>query len=262
MRCSVVPVKVWFEIWLKCTMLPMCTVVYMCVCCVSRLQGDSLSDNRSEEEHRPHISEQAVPDISCKLHNTVHVQTYYMFLTSRYIFVVSCSALSFSLIFACVLSGAAPLLGVDTVAGRLQECESMSQVSGSVSVLSPSITKQLRSLYIHQLPCYALFLSLYCLRLSENHLKALINRTKPKQSWSTFTVCVHFSLHNRWPCWTNDTPIRNLPISLCLPLRAPVCNLKRISSDTMTRLEVLYNGPKYLQVTRVYTVWFNRRLAW
>lgn len=37
---------------------------------VSRLQGDSLSDNRSEEEHRPHISEQAVPDISCKSHNT------------------------------------------------------------------------------------------------------------------------------------------------------------------------------------------------
>lgn len=32
---------------------------------VSRLQGDSLSDNRSEENHRPHISEQAVPDISC-----------------------------------------------------------------------------------------------------------------------------------------------------------------------------------------------------
>lgn len=39
------------------------------LCCVlfSRLQGDTLSDSRSEEEHRPHISEQAVPDISCKL---------------------------------------------------------------------------------------------------------------------------------------------------------------------------------------------------
>uniref|UniRef100_A0A3Q1CB92 Uncharacterized protein n=2 Tax=Amphiprion TaxID=80969 RepID=A0A3Q1CB92_AMPOC len=34
----------------------------------ARLQGDTLSDSRSEEEHRPHISEQAVPDISCKLH--------------------------------------------------------------------------------------------------------------------------------------------------------------------------------------------------
>nr|XP_033494030.1 uncharacterized protein C8orf34 homolog isoform X3 [Epinephelus lanceolatus] len=56
----------------------------------ARLQGDSLSDGRSEEEHRPHISEQAVPDIS-----------------------------------------SAPLPGVDTVAGRLQECEVLSQVSGS-----------------------------------------------------------------------------------------------------------------------------------
>ncbi|XP_076617081.1 uncharacterized protein C8orf34 homolog isoform X2 [Chaetodon auriga] len=54
-----------------------------------RLQGDSLSDTRSEEEHRPHISEQAVPDIS------------------------------------------SPLPGVDTVAGRLQECEALSQVSAS-----------------------------------------------------------------------------------------------------------------------------------
>uniref|UniRef100_A0A3B4EX41 Uncharacterized protein n=1 Tax=Pundamilia nyererei TaxID=303518 RepID=A0A3B4EX41_9CICH len=35
----------------------------------ARLQGDTLSDSRSEEEHRPHISEQAVPDISCKLHS-------------------------------------------------------------------------------------------------------------------------------------------------------------------------------------------------
>lgn len=36
------------------------------LCVVSRLQGDSLSDNRSEEDRRPHISEQAVPDISCR----------------------------------------------------------------------------------------------------------------------------------------------------------------------------------------------------
>uniref|UniRef100_A0A3Q3NEB1 Chromosome 8 open reading frame 34 n=1 Tax=Mastacembelus armatus TaxID=205130 RepID=A0A3Q3NEB1_9TELE len=36
----------------------------------ARLQGDSLSDSRSEEEHRFHISEQAVPDISCKLHKS------------------------------------------------------------------------------------------------------------------------------------------------------------------------------------------------
>lgn len=42
---------------------------------VSRLQGDTLSDSRSEEEHRPHISEQAVPDISCKFHKTVQIQS-------------------------------------------------------------------------------------------------------------------------------------------------------------------------------------------
>uniref|UniRef100_A0A3Q3FNQ2 Chromosome 8 open reading frame 34 n=1 Tax=Labrus bergylta TaxID=56723 RepID=A0A3Q3FNQ2_9LABR len=36
----------------------------------ARLQGDSLSDGRPEDEHRTHISEQAVPDISCKLHKT------------------------------------------------------------------------------------------------------------------------------------------------------------------------------------------------
>ncbi|MED6249257.1 hypothetical protein CHARACLAT_021704 [Characodon lateralis] len=57
----------------------------------ARLQGDTLSDSRSEEEHRPHISEQAVPDIS------------------------------------------SPLLGLDKVAGRLQECEALSQMSGSNS---------------------------------------------------------------------------------------------------------------------------------
>ncbi|KAM6908040.1 uncharacterized protein C8orf34 homolog [Lycodopsis pacificus] len=56
----------------------------------ARLQGDSLSDGRSEEEHRSRISEQAVPDIA-----------------------------------------SAPLPGVDTAAGRLQECEALSQVSGS-----------------------------------------------------------------------------------------------------------------------------------
>ncbi|XP_037550245.1 uncharacterized protein C8orf34 homolog [Nematolebias whitei] len=55
----------------------------------ARLQGDTLSNSRSEEEHRPHAPEQAVPDIS------------------------------------------SPLPGVDTVAGRLQECEALSQVSAS-----------------------------------------------------------------------------------------------------------------------------------
>ncbi|XP_007554633.1 uncharacterized protein C8orf34 homolog [Poecilia formosa] len=55
----------------------------------ARLQGDTLSNSRSEEDHRPHISEQAVPDIS------------------------------------------SPVPGVDTVASRLQECEALSQVTGS-----------------------------------------------------------------------------------------------------------------------------------
>uniref|UniRef100_A0A3Q1GX88 Chromosome 8 open reading frame 34 n=1 Tax=Acanthochromis polyacanthus TaxID=80966 RepID=A0A3Q1GX88_9TELE len=48
----------------------------------ARLQGDTLSDSRSEEEHRPHVSEQAVPDISCKL------QFKLKMVTSLYIFVV------------------------------------------------------------------------------------------------------------------------------------------------------------------------------
>ncbi|XP_029313794.1 uncharacterized protein C8orf34 homolog [Cottoperca gobio] len=55
----------------------------------ARLQGNSLSDGRPEEEYRTRTSEQAVPDIS------------------------------------------SPLPGVDAVAGRLQECEASSQVSGS-----------------------------------------------------------------------------------------------------------------------------------
>lgn len=155
------------------------------LCVVSRLQGDSLSDSRSEEEHRPHISEQAVPDISCKLHNTVQIQSnsfFFFFFASFNIFVVSCSALSFFSSCLCVSSGAAPLPGVDTAAGRLQECEALSQVSGSVSVLPTSITKQLRSLYSHHLPRRSLLRSLYCLSVSENHLRLLVNRTRPKQN--------------------------------------------------------------------------------
>lgn len=57
----------------------MCIVVYVW-CVVSRLQGDSLSDSRSEEQHRPHISEQAVPDISCKLHKTAQIQCSYKYI--------------------------------------------------------------------------------------------------------------------------------------------------------------------------------------
>lgn len=61
-------------------------------------------------------------------------------------------ALSFSSCL-CVLSGSAPLSGLDTVAGQLQECEATSQVSASVSILPTSIIKQLRSFYSHQLQC-------------------------------------------------------------------------------------------------------------
>lgn len=37
---------------------------------VPRLQGDSLSGSRSEEERRPHVPEQAVPDVSCTLRSS------------------------------------------------------------------------------------------------------------------------------------------------------------------------------------------------
>ena len=40
----------------------MCCLVF--VCCLRRLQGDSLSDTRSAEGHASHVPEQAVPDIS------------------------------------------------------------------------------------------------------------------------------------------------------------------------------------------------------
>lgn len=75
-------------------------------------------------------------------------------------------------------SGAAPMPGVDTVAGRLQECEALSQVSGSVSVLpcahhqTIKITLQAINYLVALTP-----LGLYCLILSENHLKLLVNRT-------------------------------------------------------------------------------------
>lgn len=119
--------------------------------------------------------------VSCK--NSAISVSFSSFLFSTF-FVLSCSVVSF---FPClcalrVLSGAAPLPGVDTVAGRLQECEAVSQVSGSVSVLPTSITKQLRSLYSHQLPRRSLVLGLYCLRVSENHLKLLVNTTRPEQN--------------------------------------------------------------------------------
>lgn len=45
----------------------------------------------------------------------------------------------------------APLSGLDAVAGQLQECEALSQVSTSVSILPASISRQLRSFYTHQL---------------------------------------------------------------------------------------------------------------
>ncbi|XP_075936788.1 uncharacterized protein C8orf34 homolog isoform X2 [Anarhichas minor] len=93
----------------------------------ARLQGDSLSDGRSEEEHRSHISEQAVPDISCELHNTVQIQSSYLKKKKK----KKCCGLTLCSVLSVLLSGAAPLPGVDTAAGRLQECEALSQVSGS-----------------------------------------------------------------------------------------------------------------------------------
>ena len=123
----------------------MCTVMLFVLRVVSRLQGDSLSDTRSEEEHRPHISEQAVPDISCKFHNTAQIQSSYS-SSSFFFFLTFLWSHALCVVlpphpFVCVSSGAAPLPGVDIVAGRLQECEALSQVSASVSVL-PNIHHQ------------------------------------------------------------------------------------------------------------------------
>uniref|UniRef100_H2LVZ4 Chromosome 8 open reading frame 34 n=1 Tax=Oryzias latipes TaxID=8090 RepID=H2LVZ4_ORYLA len=53
----------------------------------ARLQGDTVSDSRSEEELRPHISEQAVPDISCKF--SQHISSLKIFLF-RHILVQFC----------------------------------------------------------------------------------------------------------------------------------------------------------------------------
>lgn len=69
---------------------PLCTMLYV-LRVVSRLQGDSLSESRSEEEHRPHISEQAVPNISCMLHNTVQMMQTYVCI---YCSVFSCFVVS------------------------------------------------------------------------------------------------------------------------------------------------------------------------
>lgn len=67
----------------------------------ARLQGDSLSD-KPEEDHRAHILEQAVPDIS------------------------------------------SPLPGVDSAAGRMQECESSSHISTSRQAVWEADLKPIR----------------------------------------------------------------------------------------------------------------------
>lgn len=75
----------------------MCTVAYV-FCVVSRLQGDSLSESRSEEEHRPHVAEQAVPDISCMLHNKDYIlfsYTWFCVYTYIYMYIYLFSFLCF-----------------------------------------------------------------------------------------------------------------------------------------------------------------------
>ena len=172
---------------------------------VSRLQGDSLSDTRSEEERRPHISEQAVPDISCKFHNTAQIQSsYYSFFLSFFFFYIS--VVSRSPLCCppppclCVSSGAAPLPGVDTVAGRLQECEALSQVSASVSVL-PNIHHQ--TIKITLQPSITMSLSppqrLLSREWMKNHLEPLVNRTGPKLNWSIFMWAIQLTQQsNKW----------------------------------------------------------------
>lgn len=68
----------------------------------------------------------------------------------------------------CVSSGAAPLPGVDTVTGRLQECDALSQMSGSVSVL-PYIHHQ--TIKIALQPSITSSLSLLLGSLSESERK-------------------------------------------------------------------------------------------
>lgn len=148
------PAGLWLEKKCRCQrlfQLPMFTVVYV-LCVVCRLQGDSLSDTKSEEDHRPHVSEQAVPDISCMLYPPQRSSKFNLVqhINLLPLFFHTLLCLSFLPVRVCCL-GSAPLPGVDTVAGRLQECEALSQVSASVSILPSSITQQFRSFYSHQL---------------------------------------------------------------------------------------------------------------
>lgn len=115
------------------------------------------------------------------------------------IYLVSCSSYLIYKIFMPLHSAlsflfpsfVAPLPGLDTVAGRLQECDTLSQMSGSVSVLPTSITKQLRSLYNHQLPRRSLLLDCYCLETTSSP-----SLTEQGPSKSDPSSCGHFSLHN------------------------------------------------------------------
>ncbi len=139
--------------------MPVCIVLYMC--CVSSPGCRGTACQTADLKRSPGLM------YLNKLYLTspVSCTTQLKFkVTFFYIFVVSRSAPSFLSLFlcvcVCVLSGAAPLPRVDTVAGRLQECDALSQVSASVSVLPTSITKQLRSLYSHQLPSSSLLLYL------------------------------------------------------------------------------------------------------
>lgn len=78
--------------------LALCTTLYV-LRVVSRLQGDTLSDSRSEEDHRPRISEQAVPDISCEFHNIVGEKNLNIFFWLHIcVFLLLCAVLLASLI--------------------------------------------------------------------------------------------------------------------------------------------------------------------
>lgn len=79
-----------------------------------------------------------------------------------------------------VVFASAPLSGLDAVAGQLQECEALSQVSTSVSIHPASISRQLRSLYSHQLRRHSPSAACHCLQIGKKkeekiHLKQLFN---------------------------------------------------------------------------------------
>lgn len=133
--------------------------------------------------------------------------------------------------------GAAPLPGVDSATGRVQECESSSHVSTSVSVLPQSLSQQLRSVCTHQFPRRVL--TAYC----PDHLQ--LNRTMSHPSLDKNAIpqlgshCITL-LSSQGTCE-----------------RANMNRGSPIATTIEEDLEDLHNGDKYLRVTVASTVLFD-----